>query len=356
MRVFNKIAIIVLITVFTLGFKTPGVTFAVSPSAVNLGSAGDFLILTKSGISTTGTTHVTGDIGVSPIDSTAITGFDLIGVVTTDTFLTSALVTGKIYAANLVPPTPAKMTTAVSDMEAAYTDAAGRTADVTDLGAGNIGGMTIVPGVYKWGTGVTIPTDVTLSGDANGVWIFQIAQTLDLSNGIHVNLSGGAQAANVFWQVAGQTTLGTTSIFNGNVLDQTAIVLNTGATLNGRALAQTAVTLDANIVLAPTLSVQPTTTTSTSTTTVPTTTTTTTTTIATATATATTASTSTTIPLVTTTIPPVTTTIYPTTTIPQFPNTGIAPATQNMIWYIVIPASISTIMLFFYFASKKKTV
>jgi len=142
---------------------------------------------------------------------------------------------------------------AVSDMQTAYTNAAGRTLPTaTEQGAGNIGGMTLAPGLYKWGTGVTIPTDVTLSGGANDVWIFQIGQTLTVDNGVHINLSSGAQAKNIFWQVAGQTTLGTTCVFNGNILDQTAIVLNTGATLNGRALAQTAVTLDASAVIKPT--------------------------------------------------------------------------------------------------------
>jgi hypothetical protein len=136
-------------------------------------------------------------------------------------------------------------------MQNAYTDAAGRAAGVTELGAGNIGGLTLVPGVYKWSTNVTIPTDVTLSGGTNDVWIFQIAGNLDISSATKVVLSGGAQASNIFWQVAGQTTLGTTAVFNGNILDQTSIVLNTGATLNGRALAQAAVTLDSNTVTVP---------------------------------------------------------------------------------------------------------
>src|SRR3989339_797482 len=111
--------------------------------------------------------------------------------------------------------------------------------------------MTLAPGLYKWSTDVIIPTDVTLSGSANDVWIFQIGQNLTISSAMKIVLSGGAQASNIFWQVAGQTTLGTNSVFNGNILDQTAIVLDTGATLNGRALAQTAVTLDANTVSVP---------------------------------------------------------------------------------------------------------
>ena len=245
------------IFVYLMVFAFMAFSAHAAQQAVNLGTAGNFVILTKSGISTTGTTSIVGDIGVSPIDSTAITGFGLIAD-SSNQFSTSSLVTGKAYAADYAPPTPTTMTTAVSDMQTAYTDAAGRTLpDATELGAGNIGGMTLAPGLYKWGTGVTIPTDVTLSGSSTDVWIFQIAQTLDISSAAKVILSGGAQAKNIFWQVAGQATLGTTSVFNGNILGQTAIVLNTGATLNGRALAQTAVTLDANAVTAPTGSATP---------------------------------------------------------------------------------------------------
>ena len=225
---------------------------AAGPAAVNLGSAGSFTILSKSGISTTGTTSIVGNIGVSPIDSTAITGFGLI-LDSSGIFATSSLVNGKVYASDYILPTPSMMTTAVSDMETAYTDAAGRTnPTTTELGAGNIDGMTLAPGLYKWGTGVTIPTGVTLSGSATDVWIFQISQNLDVGNGAIITLSGGAQPQNVFWVVGGQATLGTTSNFKGIILSQTAIAINTGATLNGRALAQTAVTLDADTVTAPT--------------------------------------------------------------------------------------------------------
>ena len=133
-------------------------------------------------------------------------------------------------------------------MQTAYTNAAGRPAGVTELGAGNIGGKTLAPGVYKWGTGVTIPTNLTLAGNRNSVWIFQIAGTLKISSAKQVILTGGALAGNVFWQVAGTTTLGTNSTFSGTILDKTNIAIQTGAVLNGRALAQTAVTLQANTV------------------------------------------------------------------------------------------------------------
>jgi len=228
------------------------VAIAAGPAAVNLGSAANFAILAKTGISTTGTTSIVGDIGVSPAAASYITGFGLIMDVSNE-FSTSSLVTGRIYAADYAPPTPTTMTTAVSDMETAYTDAAGRTLPTaTELGAGDITSMTLAPGLYKWGTGVLVSAaGVTISGTASDVWIFQIAQNLTLANGAIVTLSGGAQAKNIFWQVAGQVTLGTTAAMKGNILCQTLIEMQTGATLNGRALAQTAVTLDGNTIIKP---------------------------------------------------------------------------------------------------------
>ncbi len=223
-----------------------------SPAPVNLGTAGDFVILAKTGISATGTTHITGDIGISPAAASFITGFGLIADAS-NTFSTSSLVTGKVYAANYTSPTPAKMTTAIGDMQTAYTNAAGRSLpDYTELYAGDLTGKTLTHGLYKWGTGVLVSAGgVTISGTANDVWIFQIAQNLTVANGAIVTLSGGAQSSNIFWQVAGQVTLGTTADMKGIILCQTQIAMSTGATLNGRALAQTAVTLDANNVTSP---------------------------------------------------------------------------------------------------------
>jgi len=230
---------------------TTGATTAAGPQPVFLGTAGNFVILAKTGVSTTGTTAIVGNVGLSPAAETFLTGFSQTRDAT-NVFATSSLVTGKLYAADMAPPTPTDMTTAIGDMQIAFTDAAGRVLpDFTELGAGDISGMTLVPGLYKWGTGLTITTGVTLSGGANDVWIFQIAGDLTVANGAIVTLSGGAQAKNIFWQVSGQATLGTTSDFKGIILCQTQIVLETGATLNGRALAQTAVTLDANAVTQP---------------------------------------------------------------------------------------------------------
>lgn len=230
-------------------FLTPHIATSAEPPLI-LGTAGNYAILAKSGISTVPPSAVTGDLGVSPIDSTGITGFSLI-LDGSGQFSISSQVTGKIYAADYASPTPVNLTTAVGDMETAYTDAAGRSLpDHTELGSGNIGGMTLAPGLYKWGTGVTIPTDVTLAGGPNEVWIFQIAGNLSIAGGKSVNLSGGAQARNIFWQVAGGVgvDLGTTSHFEGTILSQAGINLQSGASLNGRLLAQTAVTLQANAI------------------------------------------------------------------------------------------------------------
>jgi hypothetical protein len=218
---------------------------------VDLGTAGNFVILAKSGISTIPTSAITGDIGVSPIHATALTGFSLT-LDGTGQFATSLLITGKAYASDYAVPTPVNLTTAVGDMQTAYTDAAGRTTpDFTELGAGEIGGLILVPGLYKWGTDVLISSDVTLNGGPNDVWIFQIAGKITQANGTRVFLSGGALAKNIFWQSFGDVALGTTAHFEGIILSQSAISLATGASINGRLLAQTAVTLDSSTVNSP---------------------------------------------------------------------------------------------------------
>jgi hypothetical protein len=210
---------------------------------VNVGAAGSFAILSKSGVSDVPNSKITGDVGTSPITGAAITG------------LTCREVTGTIYSANEAGPLPCRVTApsaltkAVSNMEAAYTDAAGRTNPrVVNLGAGNIGGMTLAPGLYKWTSNVGISKDVTLAGASNQVWIFQIAGMLNQASATKVILSGGAQAKNVFWQTAGGVIIGTTAHSEGTILTKTKIAMNTGASTNGRLLAQTAVTLQKNVV------------------------------------------------------------------------------------------------------------
>ena len=153
----------------------------------------------------------------------------------------------------MADPTPINLTTAVGDMITAYNDAAGRPSpDFSELGTGNIGGKTLSPGLYKWTSTVTLPSEVTISGGANDVWIFQISGDLLTSSAVNVTLEGGAQAKNIFWQVAGQATFGASAHFEGIILSKTAITFQTSASINGRALAQTAVILDSNAVTKPT--------------------------------------------------------------------------------------------------------
>ena len=223
----------------------------VGQGPVFLGSAVNYVILAKTGVSTVPDSVVTGDVALSPAAASFITGFSLTAD-STNVFSTSTQVTGKIYAADYTDPTPINLTTAVLDMEAAFADAAGRpTPDFLELGTGAIGGMTLAPGLYKWTGTVTIPTNVTIMGSASDVWIFQISGDLTMASATNVFLSGGALAKNIFWQVAGTVAVGTTAHFEGIILSQTGITLETGSSMNGRALAQSAVTLQVATVTQP---------------------------------------------------------------------------------------------------------
>lgn len=219
------------------------------PSSVNLGLAGNFAILAKSAISTVPGSTVVGNVGVSPAAASFITGFSLSAPPTT--YSTSNQITGQVFAADYDPPTPTNMNTAVLNMGTAYTDAAGRAPDVTELGAGDISGKNLPPGVYKWSTGLLMSTNVYLSGGPNDTWIFQIAGNLTVASGVRIILTGGAVAKNIVWQTFGAADFGTTSHLEGVLLSQTSIVLRTGASANARLLAQTAVTLDQNALTQP---------------------------------------------------------------------------------------------------------
>lgn len=228
---------------------TTGSTLAPS-MAVNLRTAADFVILSKAGISTVPPSVITGDIAVSPAAATYITEFALMAHAS-NVYATSSQVIGRVYASTYAAPTPGNLTVAVRDMELAYTDAASRAPDATELGAGDISGMTLDAGVYAWGTGLIVNTNVTLAGSATDVFIFQVAQNLTVANGVSIILSGDVQPKNVFWQVAGSATFGTTSHMEGIVLSQTSITMQTGASINGRLFSQTAVDIAAATVSDP---------------------------------------------------------------------------------------------------------
>ena len=211
---------------------------------VNLGVAGDFVILSKTGITSVYKSSILGDIGTSPITGAAMT-------------LSCGEVTGSIFSVDAAGPAckitdATRLGIAVLDMQAAYTDAAGRSnPDYLNLGAGTIGSITLLPSLYKWSSSVNIPTDITISGNSTDIFIFQVAGTLIMSSAVRVNLEGGVQAKNIFWVVSDAVTFGTTSHFEGNILGQTGINMKTGATMTGRMLAQTAVTLQMSTVVMP---------------------------------------------------------------------------------------------------------
>jgi hypothetical protein len=226
-------------------FTTGAIEFT-GQAPVFLGAASRFAILTKSGITDVPPSAINGDAGASPISGAAI-------------HLTCAeMMSGIIYSVDAAGPLPCRvtdptlLTTAVGDMEAAYTDAAGRTRpNHTNLGAGDIGGLTLAPGLYKWTTGVLISTDVTLSGGADAVWILQVAGTLTQAAATSVILKGGARPKNIFWQASGDVAIRTTAHFEGVILAKKYVAMKTGASTNGRLLAQTAVTLEKNAVSVP---------------------------------------------------------------------------------------------------------
>jgi hypothetical protein len=230
------------------------------PAPVNLGSStdaaapGSYVLLAKTGITNvTGSLVTGGNLGLSPAAATFITGFAL-SADSTNVFATSSSVAtpGKIYASNYATPTPSNLTTSVLAMETAYVDAAGRThPDFLDLYSGNLGGQTLAPGLYKWGTGITIPANVTFNGGPTDTWILQISNDVDISTGMRVTLAGGAEAKNIFWQVAGHVTIHANAHFEGVLLSKTGITLQTNATLHGRALAQSLIAIDSNAITAP---------------------------------------------------------------------------------------------------------
>lgn len=224
-----------ILTLFLLGLTLPHQFATAAQAPVPLGSASNFGVLASSTVTSSGATVVNGDLGVWP--GTSVAGFP----------------PGKVVGTMHVTDPAAQA--AQGDLTTAYLDAQGRTTAPVSV-AGNIGGQTLPPGLYKSTSSLEISSgDLTLDGqgDPNAVFIFQIASTLVTTSGRQVILIGGAQAANVFWQVGSSATIGTTSGMKGNILALESIAIQTGATLQGRALARTAaVTLEGNGITVPT--------------------------------------------------------------------------------------------------------
>jgi Ice-binding-like len=239
-----------LATALTSG-TTPVARAATGPARVNLGTAAPFVILAESGIGNNPPSAITGNIGLSPGPESFLSGFSQV-LDGSGTFATSSQVSGNIYVSNYDPPTPVNLSTAVSNMEAAYADAAARaSADFTNLYGGDLSGRTLAPGLYKWTTDVSMTSDATLAGASDAVWIFQIAGNLTIGPGAKLKLSAGAQADNIFWQVGGSAgvELAAAAHAEGTILSAQAILLQNGASLHGRALTKAGVTLDQNTVV-----------------------------------------------------------------------------------------------------------
>jgi len=198
---------------------------AASPTTVGLGTANAFAVLAGAGITNTGPTTITGDVGTFP--TTTISGFP------------PATVSGTNHAGDAVTQT------AKTDLVSAYGDAAGR--GPTNPVVADLGGQTLAAGVYNSASSIGLTGAVTLSGTSSDVWIFQAGSTLTTATGSSVVLTGGAQSCNVFWQVGSSATIGTGSSFKGTIMALTSITVTTGASVDGRVLARNgAVTLDTN--------------------------------------------------------------------------------------------------------------
>jgi hypothetical protein len=212
---------------------------------VELGSASNYAILAKTGISTVPNSSIYGHVAVSPNNGAAMTGFSMV-MDPSGQWSTSSLINGNAYAADYAAATASELTAAVSDMETAYNDAAGRTnGDLarTNIGAGDISGEILTPGVYTFTIPIHFSADIAFQGDENDVFIIQTTESLQQDAGTKVLLLGGVQAKNIFWQVATSASVGADAQMQGVLLAKTDVVFMAGSYLNGRVLAQTACNL-----------------------------------------------------------------------------------------------------------------
>jgi hypothetical protein len=240
----------------------------VLPGAINLGTSANFAILAKTLISdgNPSISAITGNVGVSPAAGSSIASLSCTEVSQKIYDVDGTYTGGHNSNVTCLMPGPGANKTlvdnAVLDMGTAYTAASSPTTPAgvganLNVGAGTLNGQTFVPGTYTWLTNTSITGDITLSGGASSVWVFQVTGTLTLNTNKHILLSGGALASNIFWQVTGTTALQAGSTFEGTILDQTNITMGASAILNGRALAQTAVTLLGDTVVTPPASSTP---------------------------------------------------------------------------------------------------
>jgi hypothetical protein len=238
-KLFTVLAMVSAVFMAACGNDDPSPSNTVIPiqsvtmASVSMAGASNLAVLAGSSVTNTGATNITGDLGLSP--GTSVGGFP------------PGILNGTLRINDAIA-TQAKL-----DLTAAYNDAAGRTStDIVTL-SGNMGGLTLTPGLYKSTSSLAISSgDLTFDakGNPDAVFIIQIASTLTTTSGRKVILSGGATASNIFWQVGTSATFGTTSVFKGTIMAMQSITFNTGATLTGKALARNGgVTMAGNTIV-----------------------------------------------------------------------------------------------------------
>lgn len=216
---------------------------------VNLGTAANYVLLAQSGLTTTGATSITGDVGLSPVTAAAMTGFGET-LAAGGSYSTSSLVQGKIFNNDYAAPTPATLNRAIADQRVAYNDAVSRTnPDYVEFSIN--GPITLQPGLYKWVAAMSVGGTITLSGSSSSVYIFQVGGALTFLESTNIILSGGVLPSNVFWQGNGAVVLNIGARVQGNLLGLSSFALNNGATLKGRIMAQSTCTLIANTISPP---------------------------------------------------------------------------------------------------------
>ncbi len=209
------------------GLAVAPMVFAAGPAAPGLGTAGSFAVLAGAGITNTGATTINGDVGTFPT--------------TTETGFGSVTLSGTDHAGDAVTQG------AKTDLTTAYNTAAGSGPTIPVVA--DLGGQTLVPGVYNSASTLGLTGILTLSGTSSDVWIFQAGSSLTTASGSSVVLTGGATSCNVFWQIGSSATIGTGSAFKGTIMALTSITVTTGASIEGRALARNGtVTLDTNAI------------------------------------------------------------------------------------------------------------
>lgn len=237
------------------------------PAPLNLGTAANYVILGVFALTNQPSSVVTGNVGLTKVSGAQIglTCAEVAGqIVSIDSVATSNAVASNLSmdrSGSKAPKAPkgsgsgtgtgtgtgsdpachvtnaSALTQGELDADDAFLDATTRRADYSELGAGNIGGFNLGPAVYSWSSGVSIPTNLTLTGGPNDVWIFRTTQGLNVSPGVQIVLNGGALPQNIFWAPTHDVELGATSQFKGVLLPAAAIFMRTGASINGKLLA-----------------------------------------------------------------------------------------------------------------------